>query len=572
MFDQLLESRTGGTLRRHWKSLGAVFALGWGTAAAVSAGEVEDAIAIAVGKAMGDVELGHCEQAYRELAAINGLDGRARLLAGQCQIRAGLYPEALASLDPARGAKDLDASQIADVELYRGVALYHLERFTEASAALDRAASATTDEAQLALYQGLVALRKGDRERAAPALESAARLSPATTEPVASYYAGLAWQGANERNKARMAFQRVVDLDGNGPWGKEAAKLLESTELLPYFVRGHLGIEYDDNVILRGGVTQFLPPNSNFALNRDGQKDWRGVWRLDAGVQLFAVEDWSGGVIGSYYGNAHYHLQDFNTEYPTVGAYLAYRLGPNTVSQARYQFGFAWVDEDSFLRTNSAELGLSHTWQKAGTTVFVTDVVSNDLRFSATNVLPEGSVAKQPCNSPVGAGCGPIGLNEQIERDRDGIGFGVSVEHRYLVPVPVEIDEIIEEIEIGGGYGFRNYNSRGDEWKHTAHLVRAGIEIELPLDFSVTTAATYEFRDFADPSTFPDHEVVNRVYVLASEDRKEHEVTFTFEVEKDLTPNISLSARWSYLNNESNRRVYDYTRNIVGGYLNFRFD
>ena len=49
-------------------------------------------------------------------------------------------------------------------------------------------------------------------------------------------------------------------------------------------------------------------------------------------------------------------------------------------------------------------------------------------------------------------------------------------------------------------------------------------------------------------------------------------VDFTAELEKDLTKNVSMSARWSYLDNESNRRVYDYTRNIVGAYVNVRFD
>jgi len=62
------------------------------------------------------------------------------------------------------------------------------------------------------------------------------------------------------------------------------------------------------------------------------------------------------------------------------------------------------------------------------------------------------------------------------------------------------------------------------------------------------------------------------VYTLSSADRKEHEITFEGEVEKDITQNFSVSARYSYLNNDSNRAVYDYDRHIVGGYLNFRFD
>ena len=133
--------KTGGSLRTHWATIGIVLVIGWANAEAAFATEVDDAIAAA----MSDVEQGRCEQAFGRLAAIDGLENRARLVAGQCQIRAGLYLEALAVLEPARAGRDLNSGQLGDVELYRAVALYHLERFAEASAALDQADGRTGD-------------------------------------------------------------------------------------------------------------------------------------------------------------------------------------------------------------------------------------------------------------------------------------------------------------------------------------------------------------------------------------------------------------------------------------------
>jgi len=532
---------------------------------------VEDAIA----SAKQDIEAGDCEQAYRRLAGIDGLETRARLLAGKCRIRAGLYPEALADLDRAREGGDLSPEQSGDVELYRAIALYHLERFTEASAALDNADGLTGEEAQLALYQGLIALREGDHDRAGPALESAARLAPRLTEPVASYYAGLAWRGASERRKARAAFQRVIDLDGDGVWGQEAKKLLESTELFPYYVRGSVGIEYDTNVLLRGDNVTTIPGGAgDDALTGAGQRDGLGVWEIEGGVQLFSQGDWSGGVNASYFGNAHFdgEVQDLNTNYPTIGGYLANRLGPNTMAQARYQFGHAWVNEDPYLRAHIGELSLAHTWKKEGTTTFFTDVIANDLRFNPFSVedalppFPPGT-----CTNPNG-GCSPPGVDERTERNRDGIGYGFGMEHRYLIPLSADVREVFEEIEVGGGYRFRYYDAEGDEWEHFGHIFSAGMLFEFPLDISFATRVSYEFRDFSNPSTFPDSEVVGEVYTLSNNDRREHEFIFEGEIEKDITQNFSVSARYSYLNNDSNRAVYDYDRHIVGGYFNFRFD
>ena len=544
-----------------WLLIAASLTIGWGIAGAASAEGSDEAVQVAITAA----NAGRCDEAERALEGRNQLESRARLLVGQCRIRAGLYPEALLDFDRIRGASDLTPSQVGDVELYRGVAFYHLERYTEATAALGRADGLTSEEAQLSLYRGLIALRNGDSDRAAPALETAARLSPAVTEPVASYYAGLAWEGSAERVKARRAFKRVVDIDGDGPWGKEAAKMLDAMAPYPFYVNMSAGIEYDDNVQLRGGVTR-----DAVGVNTNGEKDFRGVWRIDGGVQLFEIDDWSGGINGGYAGNAHDGLADFNTNYLTGGAYLTHRLDPNSFVRAQYQYGFAWVDEESFLSTQVAEVGYSHVWPMSGTTDLVAGVLWTDLRFDFEDVPDAGFCPALP--TPLTIGCGPTGLREDQERNRDSVAYSAGLSHSYPVVMPASIDSVFQEMNLLGGYHFRYIDSKGNEWEHYSHLFRVGVLIELPRDFRVSTHATYEYRDFANPSTYPDLESPDIAYALSGADREEHEVTFQAEVEKDLTEQLSISARWTYLNNESNRRVYDYTRHVVGGYVNVRFE
>jgi tetratricopeptide (TPR) repeat protein len=566
----------GGFVRRGWgaSSIG-VIALVCSGLFGGSALASEDPVAEALKAAAADVEQGRCEQVRERLAPIGGLEHRALLLTGLCLIRAGRYPEAIASLDGARGAEDLGPAQIGDVELYRGVALYHLERYAEAAEALVAAEGLTSEPAELALYRGLLALRRGEDEQAAPDLEAAALLSPALTEPVASYYAGLAWHGAAERGKARRAFERVIAIDGeDGPWGRQARVLLGQTDPVAFFLRGSVGVEYDDNVILRGGATQFSSPD---APSSAGEKDVRGAWSFDGGAQLFQAGDLGGGLTAGYSGNAHADLDEFDAHYPRVGAYLSHRIDAETTAQLRYEFGHAWIDSDAFLRAQLAELGLSHTWEQAGTTVAAIDLVVNDLRFPTRDVVDGPGNPSDPCTDPE-TPCGPVGLDEGRARDRDGTGVGAALEHRYLVPIAEPLEPILEEIRLGGGYRYRYYVSQGSEWKHMSHILSAALELELPYGIGLATRASYELRDFSNPSTFPDREPVavptddSLQYSLSSQDRREHEVSFTAELEKDLTSNVSLSTRWSYLDNESNRRVYDYTRHVVGGYVNVRFD
>lgn len=560
----MFETKQGpmGPVRR----AGAMTAFGLSMMVGFSAGgAVAGPVEEAVEAAMRDSEAGRCEEVARRFEAFPQLESRAMLLRGECRVRQQMYPEALADLDLARRLGGLSDAQVGDVELYRGVSLYHLERYQAASDALDDAESLSKDSAQLSLYRGLISLRQNDNERAGRALEEAARLGPAVTEPVASYYAGLAWRGADDRRKAREALARVVELDPDGPWGKEAAKLLESLDPYPFFARLQVGFEYDDNVLLRASGTD---------LSEDGDKDGRGVWRAQAGIQLYQTGPWTAGLLGSYAGSAHFELTDFDTHYPTVGAFLNHRLAPQTIARLRYDFGYAWVGRSGFLQSQVVQGSFSHTWERAGTTDLVGDLTWNDFRFRNFDQPGTAGAAGQPCvgSPPTQACSSDPSLNERQERDRDGFGIGAAIEHRVLVPLPPGLDAVFETLIARGGYRFGWYDSDGTEWEYFSHVLSAGFNVELPFDMSFDGDFAYEHYDFANPSTFPDAVVANEIYVLRPQDRVEDAFFVEAELEKDLTDQVSVSGRYTYYDNASNRRVYDYRRHVAGAYVNVRFE
>jgi hypothetical protein len=205
------------------------------------------------------------------------------------------------------------------------------------------------------------------------------------------------------------------------------------------------------------------------------------------------------------------------------------------------------------------------------------DFTGNDLRFRPNDVVdgdgPGGDpfcIGQTPNEnfSP----CSPPGVNERRERKRDGLDVGIAVEHSVALPVPDVIKGIVQQIEVGGGYRFNYLDSRGEEWEHFGHLLSGGVNVQFPLDFSIASRLSYQYRDFLHRSTFPDSEVSNEEYTLSPNNRREHEVIVEVEVEKDITKNVSVSTRYSYLTNDSNRDAYNYNRHIVGGYLDFRFD
>ena len=72
-----------------------------------------------------------------------------------------------------------------------------------AGPALASAQPALSDRAELQLYLGLIALQRGEAERAAQSFAQSSQADPDAVEPVASFYQGLALEIEGRRKSAR---------------------------------------------------------------------------------------------------------------------------------------------------------------------------------------------------------------------------------------------------------------------------------------------------------------------------------------------------------------------------------
>ena len=83
----------------------------------------------------------------------------------------------------------------------------------------------------------------------------------------------------------------------------------------------------------------------------------------------------------------------------------------------------------------------------------------------------------------------------------------------------------------------------------------------------------YTYRPFENPSVFPNSsnrtlaQVQNTAYRLNGFNRRDNVYQVEVGLERRITDWLSVSARYNYLDNDSNTDVYRYTRQIVGGYL-----
>lgn len=513
---------------------------------------------------------GRCDEALSEIDAARREEDSARLarLEGQCRIRLKDYPAAVAALDDARR---MDPG-LEDVDVFRGVALFQLADFDGARAALLAARGHTSpaSEPQLELYTGLVRLQANEPRDAAESLERARLLDAGQVEPVASFYAGLAWQTVGERELAREALLRVTAVDPDGPWGRRAEELLAGRTLEQRSWASIMaGIEYDSNVVLLGEAVP-LPQGIS------GESDWRATWFLEGGAELFRKGRFSGGLAATYAGNAQFTLSDFDIEYPRGSTWLDFDIDPDHLLRARYGIGYAWVDYSPFLFTQDATISLFRNWGRPGNTEIGVGWLWNDYKYFIVPVPqgfpPPGGGPGTTCppGDPFNRPCAPFGVESARSRNRDGNAIRPFLQHRYRV-FGLDGDNL-HDVELRGGYGYQRYWAHGNDWDYQSHDFLVGAKATLVWDLAFDLQLGFSYRPFTYPSSYPTPPTQNNTeYPLSLEPRLDEIVTLGTSFEKPIDEHFSVSARYLYTRAISNVAVFDYSRHIVGAYVKYRF-
>ena len=236
-------------------------------------------------------------------------------------------------------------------------------------------------------------------------------------------------------------------------------------------------------------------------------------------------------------------------------------------------FAYGWVYNDPFLATWTLTPSWIHDFGRLGTTRLYAELLWNNFIFPEEDVRDVAADGRCPAGETF---CGPAGLNEKQARNRDGWSPAVGVDQ--VVPLG------LLQTDVSAGYRFQRYRSRGFEWSGQSHEFRIGTRTTLPWDFRLEITASYAYRPFRDRSSYASQEQLDaatdaafvasdgfaRPYELSGPRRSDDAGQLDVQLERRLNRWLSASVRYSYLNNHSNTKVFDYERHLVGGYLTLR--
>ncbi len=525
---RMSRSRTGGAL-----AAAALAALG--LAQPARAAEEGAVLLLRAEQLAAEGSCGEALPVAQEARRVDPQLARAALLEGECELREQEYARALAPLEDAR---QLDP-RLSRATLYLGISHYRLGDFDAAERELARAALLLPESAEVHLYRALLQLERSEAEAALASLERARSLDPDKVAPAASYFAGRAWQVAKDREQAERALVDVIENHPETQWAAEAARALEDSEARyrrrSAWSRMSLGMEYDDNVMLRGtGVV--LPTDIS---NAEGS---RGFWSSHSGVELFRGRDWASGVVSGYYGNANVDddLRAFDTHYPTASVWLDRLIDERSYFRIQPNFGYAFVDYDPFLLEFGTTQALHHAFSEAGHGRLFFSFQSRDYQFKVS----------------------------EARDDRDGLDYIVGYDHVYYP---------IDGTELRGSIGANYYDSDRGEYTHVAPTAGVGLRQELPFELTVDLDFSYRHERYQNVSGFSPPDLATR--------RRDHVYLLGATLERPINDYLTFSARYRFQNDDSNvrsrqgndtcppscTRPFDYARNVIGAFVTVEF-
>ena len=123
------------------------------------------------------------------------------------------------------------------------------------------------------------------------------------------------------------------------------------------------------------------------------------------------------------------------------------------------------------------------------------------------------------------------------------------------------------------GFLYQRYWSRGQEWDYDSYGVNAGFSMLLPAELELDVEARYAYQPHLYPTTFnppgaPAGNPPPPPLPRATDDRRDHVYSLDILLEKDLSEHWSVSTAYRLVDSDSNAGFFDYTRQVVGVYVN----
>jgi tetratricopeptide (TPR) repeat protein len=490
-----------------------------------------------VGQAILDLDDRRYEDALRHLGEALALEPdhvEALYYMGLVHLAQQRRAEAIRFLEQARGKAPTDVS----VAFQLGSAYFAGEQYDRAQPLLEEVFRARPDLDGLGYYVGFLRYNRQDYRGALRAFRGG-RASDPEIQQLIRVYTGLALAAVGLPGQAIAEVEQALRLAPGSPLTGPAERLRDTVVAARQHERRfsgevRAGAFYDDNVRV---VPDISPDPNVLAMRRQSRRSRDSLGELfgaRAEYMWWRTEDWESSVGYSFFLSYYNDIPSFNiTDHLATGTLIGKTsLGAMPLQAGvQYAFDMLFLDEAEFVRR--------HTVTAFGALA--------ESRRHLTQLLAR--YQNKAFNET------PATLPEE-SRDADawmvgGQHFLRFVEDRHFLKLGYQVDW---DDPAGRNYAYHGYRLLGG-----AQATLRWREIRLRYDFDL------HLRRHEHPHTLLPASSPGRLR------RNDKEFTHTVRVEVPLPGNLTLSAEYLKIINESNLEAFDYARNVTSLTLSWTY-
>jgi tetratricopeptide (TPR) repeat protein len=432
-----------------------------------------------------------------------------------------------------RSALALDPDD-ADFRFDLASALLESGETAEARSEFDKVLAAEPDRARAQLFAGIGAYRAGAYRDSLPFLKRAVELDD-SLRAQALYYTGLSQAHLQDFPAAAGAFAQVEQSplsplsDSARNLARQVAPAGEPARRWSLGITA--GLEYDSNPTI-------APQDTIRGQKLNAHKDGRGVYRIRGSYLLYEDDRYS--ATAGYDGYLSSHFDETYVDLMTHVGHLTTSADFDPLSfNLRYDYAYTWIDAfDTRKFRELHRVTPSVSYRESG------------WGFSQLYYQFHEEDFKRPLL------VGPL--------DRDGqrhvVGF-----NQFLFPGPYLAEFMpFTYFRIGALGDF--LDTDGSEFAYDSWEFSFGFGAELAGEVDLSVLYRLTDRDYRHDSIVSTTGPPPPAYK-----RDDLQSRVTFELNKALGNHWQVAIAGSFTFNDSNVPLYDYDRDIVGGYLTYRF-
>lgn len=396
--------------------------------------------------------------------------------------------------------------------------------YAKAESAFRAALSDQPQSAEAELYLGIALSRKGDKaayKEAESHLKHALKASP--KDPLTNYELGTLFYKRAVPEEAEDFFENVLLY---APSGSLAAKAEEQLKAIRGATSGAesekswaigigTGVQYDSNVALK----------TRYGLLPEGvshQEDWRTIYTMAGGYRFLSNSLATGSIGYSFYQSLHSDLSEYDIQAHTLRLGFTRELAKDIKGGITGSYDYLTMGAEQYSRSGGV----------------MASVLALEGEGLSTQL--EAKYAYNDCyNVRV----------FQSNKDSSGNNYAFSISQ--AVPVG-------RHIGARAGYEWSALEARKSISSYSSNKGFMELNIAMPMDMALIITGDFEVKAYA-ASADTDNNHTDRLLGCSA------------SIRRDMLDWLSAEVGFSYADNESNVKSYDYTRAITSVLLKARF-